>query len=215
YRMFFKEALDKIGVDINVFRVGAFKSAVEAYTRTDMSPEDKEESLAYLNALWSSYQDAVTRARKLPADAVSKYVNTLSKTVPAAGGNAAQVAMDSGLVTGIKTRLDVEKRLIDLVGQDDTTGSFKSVATTASASVAHADHKIRADCKPRVGVIVASGEILDGDQPPGTVGGDSTARLIRQARMDRNIRAVVLRVDSPGGSVMASEEIYRELLALR
>jgi protease IV len=215
YRMFYKEALDKLGVDINVFRVGAYKSAVESYTRTDMSPEDKQESNAYLNALWSSYQDAITRARKLPADAVSKYVNTLAKTVPAAGGNAAQVALDSGLVTGIKTRLDVEKRLIDLVGQDDTTGSFKSVSTSDYARVAHADQKIRADGKPRVGIIVASGEILDGDQPPGTVGGDSTARLIRQARMDRNIRAVVLRVDSPGGSVMASEEIYRELLALR
>ena len=215
YRMFYKEALDKVGIDINVFRVGAYKSAVESYTRTDMSPEDKQESNAYLNALWSSYQGAITRARKLPADAVSKYVNTLAKTVPAAGGNAAQVALDSGLVTGIKTRLDVEKRLIDLVGQDDTSGSFKSVSTADYARVAHADMKIRADGKPRVGVIVASGEILDGDQPPGTVGGDSTARLIRQARLDRNIRAVVLRVDSPGGSVMASEEIYRELLALR
>jgi protease-4 len=215
YRMFYKEALDKLGVDINVFRVGAYKSAVEEYTRTDMSPEDKQESSAYLNALWTSYQEAITRARKLPADALSKYVNTLAKTVPAAGGNAAQVALEAGLVTGIKSRLDVEKRLIDLVGEDDTTGSFKSVSTTDYARVAHADMKIHADGKPRVGVVVASGEILDGDQPPGTVGGDSTARLIRQARLDKNIKAVVLRVNSPGGSVMASEEIYRELLALR
>jgi protease-4 len=215
YRMFYKEALDKLGVDINVFRVGAYKSAVEEYTRTDMSPEDKQESSAYLNALWTSYQEAITRARKLPADALSKYVNTLAKTVPAAGGNAAQVALEAGLVTGIKSRLDVEKRLIDLVGEDDTTGSFKSVSTTDYARVAHADMKVHADGKPRVGVVVASGEILDGDQPPGTVGGDSTARLIRQARLDKNIKAVVLRVNSPGGSVMASEEIYRELLALR
>ena len=215
YRMFYKEALDKLGVDINVFRVGAYKSAVEEYTRTDMSPEDKQESNAYLSALWASYQDAVTRARKLPPDALSKYVNSLSKTVPAAGGNAAQVALDAGLVTGLKTQIEVEKRLIDLVGEDDTTGSFKSVTTTDYARVAHADMKIHADGKPRVGVIVASGEILDGDQPPGTVGGDSTARLIRQARLDHNIRAVVLRVDSPGGSVMASEEIYRELVAMR
>jgi protease-4 len=215
YRMFFKEALDKLGVDINVFRVGAYKSAVEEYTRTDMSPEDKQESNAYLSALWSSYQGAITRARKLPADALSKYVNTLSKTVPAAGGNAPQVALDAHLVTGIKSRIDFEKRIIDLVGQDDTTGSYKSVSTSDYARVAHADMKVRADGKPRVGVIVASGEILDGEQPPGTVGGESTAHLIRQARLDRNIRAVVLRVNSPGGSVMASEEIYRELLALR
>ena len=215
YRMFYKEALDKLGVDINVFRVGAYKSAVEEYTRSDMSPEDKEESSAYLGALWTSYQDAVTRARKLPADALSKYVNTLAKTVPAAGGNAAQVALDAGLVTGLKTQIEVEKRLIDLVGEDDTTGSFKSVSTADYARVARADMKIHADGKPRVGVIVAAGEILDGDQPPGTVGGDSTARLIRQARLDHNIRAVVLRVNSPGGSVMASEEIYREIQAMR
>jgi protease IV len=215
YRMFYKEALEKLGVDINVFRVGAYKSAVEEYTRTDMSPEDKQESNAYLSALWSTYQDSITRARKLPADALSKYVSTLAKTVPAAGGNAPQVALDAGLITGIKSRIDVEKRLIDLVGQDDTTGSFKSVTTADYARVAHADMKIHADGKPRVGVIMAAGEILDGDQPPGTVGGDSTARLIRQARLDRNIRAVVLRINSPGGSVNASEEIYREILAMR
>lgn len=215
YRMFFKEALEKLGVDINVFRVGAYKSAVEEFTRTDMSPEDKQESNAYLGALWTSYQEAITRARKLPPDAISKYVNTLAKTVPAAAGNAPQVALEAGLITGIKTRVDFEKRIIDLVGQDDTSGSFKSVSTSDYVRVAHADMKLRADGKPRVGVIVASGEILDGDQPPGTIGGESTARLIRQARLDRNIRAVVLRVDSPGGSVMASEQIYRELLALR
>jgi len=215
YRMFFKEALEKLGVDINVFRVGAYKSAVEEFTRTDMSPEDKQESNAYLGALWTSYQEAVTRARKLPPDALSKYVNTLAKAVPAAAGNAPQVALEAGLITGIKTRIEFEKRIIDAVGQDDTSGSFKSVSISDYVRVAHADMKIHADGKPRVGVIVASGEILDGDQPPGTVGGESTARLIRQARLDHNIRAVVLRVDSPGGSVMASEQIYRELLALR
>jgi protease IV len=215
YRMFYKEALDKIGVDINVFRVGSFKSAVEAYTRTDMSPEDKEESLAYLNALWTSYQTAMTRARKLQPEAVSTYVNTLSKSVPAAGGNAAQVALQAGLVTGIKSRQEVERRLIDLVGEDDSDGSFQNVHEQDYVRIAHAEKKLHGDGKKHVGVIVAAGEILDGDQPPGTIGGDSTARLIRQARLDKDIQAVVLRVNSPGGSVLASEHIYRELQALR
>jgi protease-4 len=215
YRMFFKEALDKIGVDVNVFRVGSFKSAVEAYTRTDMSPEDKEESLAYLNALWNSYQAAMTRARQLPADAITTYVNTVSKTIPAAGGNAAQVALQAHLVTGIKSHLEVERRLIDLVGEDDSNGSFQSVDEIDYVRVAHAEKKLHGDGKKQIGVIVASGEILDGDQPPGTVGGDSTARMIRQARLDKDIQAVVLRVNSPGGSVLASEHIYRELQALR
>ena len=215
YRMFFKQALDKLGVDINVFRVGAFKSAVEEYTRTDMSPEDKQESQAYLQAMWTNYQGAMTRVRKLPADALSTYVNTLSRKVSAAAGNAALVALDAGLVTGIKSKQEVEKRVSELAGTDESNASFKSVSEQDYVRVARAQMKLRADGKQRVGIIVASGEILDGDQPTGTIGGDSTARLIRQARLDKSIHAVVLRVDSPGGSVLASEEIYREIRALR
>ncbi|MBV8308302.1 MAG: S49 family peptidase, partial [Gammaproteobacteria bacterium] len=206
YRMYLKEALDKLGVDINVFRVGEFKSAVETYTRTNMSPEDREESRAYLGALWTSYQEAITRARKLAPDAVAKYVGSLAQTVPAAGGNAAHVALDAGLVSGIKTQLEVEKRLTALVGEDKSSGSFRAVSVADYLGYAQAQRRLHASGKPHVGVIVASGEILDGEQPPGTIGGDSTARLIRQARLDSDIRALVLRVDSPGGSVMASEE---------
>lgn len=215
YRNYLKDALDKLGVDINVFRVGAFKSAVETYTRTDMSPEDRDESRMYLNAMWNAYQQSVTQVRKLPADALEKYVDTLAKTVPAAQGDAARVALDAHLVTAIKNQLDVEKRLVELVGRDETNGSFKAVQSDDYLRYARAQKKLQAGSKPRIGVIVAEGEILDGEQPPGTIGGDSTARLIRQARMDKDIKAVVLRVDSPGGSVLASEEIYRELRALR
>jgi protease-4 len=215
YRMYLKEVLDKLAVDVNVFRVGAFKSAVETYTRSNMSAEDREESRVYLGALWSSYQAAVTRARKLPPDALEHYVATLSKTVPAAGGDGARVALQASLVTALKTRIDFEQRLIALVGKDDDNGSFRSVSVDDYVRYARAQQKLRADGKARIGVIVAEGDILDGEQPPGTIGGESTARLIRQARMDKDIKAVVLRVDSPGGSVQASEQIYQELVALR
>jgi len=215
YRMYLKDALDKLGVEINVFRVGAFKSAVETYTRTNMSAEDREESRAYLSALWSAYQEAVTRARKLQPDALAKYVGSLSKTVPAAGGDAARVALQAGLVTALKTRIEFEQRLVTLVGKDDNNGSFKSVSADDYVHYAHAQKKLTADGKARIGVIVAEGEILDGEQPPGTIGGESMVRLLRQARTDKDVKAVVLRVDSPGGSVLASEEIYRELVALR
>ena len=215
YRMYLKEALDKLGVEINVFRVGAFKSAVETYTRTNMSAEDREESRSYLTALWSSYQDAVTRARKLQPDALARYVDTLSKTVPAAGGDAARVALQAGLVSALKTRLEFEQRVVALVGKDDNNGSFKAVSLDDYVRYAHAQKKLKADGKPRIGVIVAAGEILDGEQPPGTIGGETLAKLIRQARTDREVKALVLRVDSPGGSVLASEQIYRELVALR
>ena len=215
YRTYLKDALDKLGVDINVFRVGTFKSAVETFTRTNMSPEDRAESRTYLGAMWSSYQDAVTRARKLPPDALEKYVDSLSKSVSAAGGDGAQVALRAGLVTAVKTRLETEQHLAGIVGQDTTNGSFKSVSVDDYVRYARSEKKRQAGSKPRIGVIVAAGTILDGDQPPGSVGGDSTSRLIRAARLDKDVKAVVLRVDSPGGSVMASEQIYRELLALR
>src|SRR3989440_7623485 len=110
YRTYLKDALDKLGVEINVFRVGAFKSAVETFTRTSMSPEDREESRSYLNALWTSYQQAVTRARRLPADALSKYVATLAKTVPAAGGDAPQVALQAGVLPRLHTRPAAPRR---------------------------------------------------------------------------------------------------------
>ncbi|MBV9724053.1 MAG: signal peptide peptidase SppA [Gammaproteobacteria bacterium] len=215
YRMYLKDALDKLAVDINVFRVGAFKSAVETFTRNNMSAEDREESRVYLTALWNSYQGAVTRARKLQSDALAQYVGSLSKTVPAAGGDAARVALQAGLVTALKTRLEFEQRLVALVGKDDNNESFKAVSLDDYARYARAQKKLKSDGKPRVGVIVAEGEILDGEQPPGTIGGESLAKLIRQARIDKDVKAVVLRVDSPGGSVLASEQIYRELVALR
>ncbi len=214
YRTYLKDALDKLGVDINVFRVGTFKSAVETFTRTNMSPEDREESRTYLTALWNAYQEEVTKARKLPPDALAKYVDTFMQTVPAAKGDAAKIALSDGLVTGLKTQLEVEKRLQELVGENDEGDSFSGVSGEDYLRVARADKKLNLG-KQKVGVIVAAGEILDGEQPPGTIGGDSTAKLIREARTDKDIKAVVLRVDSPGGSVLASEQIYRELVALR
>ena len=215
YRTYLKDALDKLGVDINVFRVGAFKSAVETYTRTGMSPEDREESRVYLTALWNTYQDEVTRARKLPPDALAKYVDSFMQTVPAAQGDAARVALTQGLVSGLKTSLEVEQRLKELVGENDDKDSFSGISSADYLRVARADKKLGGLSKQKVGVIVASGEILDGEQPPGTIGGDSTAKLIREARNDKDVKAVVLRVNSPGGSVLASEEIYRELVALK
>lgn len=214
YRTYFKDALDKLGVDVNVFRVGQYKSAVEVFTRNEMSAQEREESLSYLTSLWTTYETQAARARKLAPAAIAEYVATLADAVSAASGDAAQVALQAKLVTGVKTRQEVEKRLIQLVGEDDS-GSYQAVSDTDYVHVVHAERRLRADGAGRVGVIVASGEILDGDQPPGTIGGDSTADLIREARLDDDIKAVVLRVDSPGGSVLASEQIYREIVALK
>jgi protease-4 len=228
YRTYYKDLFDKLGVTVNLFRVGAYKSAAEVYVRTDMSPEDREESLAYLNALWLNYRTAVATARKLKPEDVSAYVDNAVPAMLAAKGDAAKVALDAKLVTGIKSSLDVERRMVELVGSDesedakdddveagglDAGESFNSTSLEDYLRIVHAEQKAHGAGKPKIGVIVAAGEIVDGSQPPGVVGGESTAQLIREARKDDDVKAIVLRVDSPGGSVLASEQIYREVRA--
>jgi protease IV len=227
YRTYYKELFDKLGVEVNLFRVGAYKSAAEVYVRKDMSPEDREESLAYLNALWLNYRTAVAGARGLQPDGISDYVANSVPALLAAKGDSAQMALDAKLVTGLKSSLEVERRMVELVGLDsasrdkakveadesDAGESFNSTSLEDYLRVVEAEKKARGAGKPKVGVVVAAGEILDGSQPPGTIGGKSTSTLIREARRNEDIKAIVIRVDSPGGSVLASEEIYREVRA--
>jgi len=192
-----------------------------------MSPEDREESLAYLNGLWTNYQTAVAAARGLKPEDITAYVANSVPALLAAKGDSAKVALDAKLVTGLKSSIEVERRMIDLVGADtpkksrkkaegvesDAGESFNSTSLEDYLRIVQAAKKARGAGKPRIGVVVASGEILDGSQPPGTVGGDSTSELIREAWRDDEVKAILLRVDSPGGSVLASEEIYREVRA--
>jgi protease-4 len=227
YRTYYKDLFDKLGVEVNLFRVGAYKSAAEVYTRKDMSPEDREESLSYLNGLWTSYRTAVAGARGLKPDDITAYVANSVEAVLAAKGDGAKVALDAKLVTGLKSSLEVDHRMVELVGSDsdrknrkkdkadesDAGESYNSTSLEDYLRLVEAEKKARGAGKPKIGVIVAAGEILDGSQPPGTVGGESTSELIREARRNDDVKAIVLRVDSPGGSVLASEEIYREVRA--
>jgi protease-4 len=215
YRMFYKDVLDKLGVDMHLFRAGKYKSAEEPFTRRDMSPEDKEESQAYLQALWRGYRESVAGARNFKPEVVAQYTNTYVAAVAAAGGDTAKVAKDAGLVSGLKTQQEIEDRLIDLVGADPSGKSYRQITVSDYLRATRAADKQQRGKGPAVGVIVASGEILNGKQPPGTVGGESTSLLLHEARLDQDIRAVVLRIDSPGGSVMASEQIYREVTAIK
>lgn len=215
YRMYFKGALDKLSIDMHLFRVGMYKSAAETYVRKDMSAEDREESLSYLNALWGGYQSAVGGARKLDAGAIAVYSNTYVEQLRQSQGDTAAVALQAGLVTALKSAPEVEQRVMELVGEDSALNSYNAISQADYLRVLKAERKIRSGGHKRVGVVIASGEILDGDQPPGTVGGQSTARLIREARLDDDVKALVLRVDSPGGSVLASEQIYREVVAMK
>jgi len=215
YRMFFKDVLAKLAVDVNVFRVGTYKSYTEAYTRSDMSAEEREEALVWLNSLWNAYQTDVTAARKLPQGALAAYAAQLAALVKGAQGDTARVAFAQGLVTALKTRNEVYEDLKAVVGEDESEHSFHRVDMEDYLAAVRSEEVLKRGSSNEIGVIVAAGEILDGNQPAGTVGGHSTSELIREARYDDDVKAVVLRVDSPGGSIFASEEIYRELKALR
>jgi protease-4 len=210
YKMYYKEGIDRLGLDVHVFRVGEYKSAVEPYLRNDMSPEAKEANLAWLGDLWRIYLEDVAAARDMAVDQFETYTTELPRLLEEAGGDTAQAALNFGLVDQTLTRIEVRELLIELVGEDEDSHSFNQIASSEYLGTLDEDRFGRKAKGDRVGVVVARGTILDGSHPPGTIGGDSTAALIRQARNNEDIKAIVLRVDSGGGSAFASEVIRRE-----
>lgn len=212
YGNYFKDALDKLGVQVNVFRVGQFKSAVEPFLRNDMSPAAKLENRAWLGDLWSSYQEQVTFSRKLPANAIENYIEGFSAGLVADGGNAAQYALQSKLVNVIQTRDAFRKVVAAKVGLDKSTGSFRQIDALAYLRAERGDAPDRPN---RVGLVVVQGDIVDGDSGLHSAGGDTISALLDRARHDSSVSAVVLRVNSPGGSVSAAEKIRRAVLRLK
>jgi protease-4 len=215
YRMFLKDAIDKLGVDVNVFRAGTYKSFTDQFSRSDMAASEREESSVWLEALWNAYQQDVTRARSLPAGALNAFVADEPAALAAVNGDAAKLALQRGLVTALKSRRQLADDLKVLVGEDEDSHSFNSIGMSQYLASVRSKRVLKSKSDAKVGIVVAAGEILDGRQPPGTIGGESTADLLRQARYDKTVKAVVLRVDSPGGSMFASEQILREVQGLR
>jgi protease-4 len=214
FRTFLKGAIDKLDVDVHIFKAGKFKSYTDQFSRSAMSDQEREETSAWLNAVWSQYQSGVTKARGMDDGAIAQYVNDMSSIVKAQNGDMAAVAMERGLVTQLKSRREFEEYLQRMVGFDYDNHTYQHISYRDYLRATRPAH----ETKPRgdhVGVVVASGEILDGEQPPGTIGSDSAVRLLRQALYDDSIKAVVLRIDSPGGSMFASEVIRREIDALK
>jgi len=215
YRMFLKDAIEKLNVDVNVFRAGTFKSYTDEFSRSDMAPSEREETSVWLEALWNAYQQDVTRARSLPAGALNEFVADEPAALAAVSGDAAKLALQRGLVTALKSRRQMADELKVLVGEDEDSHSFNSIGMSQYLTSIRSKHVLKSKSDSKVGIVVAAGEILDGHQPPGTIGGESTADLLREARYDNAVKAVVLRVDSPGGSMFASEQILREVQTLR
>jgi protease-4 len=216
FRTYYKEGLDRLEVDWNVFKVGEYKSAVEPFLRTDMSDEARTANLEWLGDLWRAYLDDVAAARGLSAEAIADGIARAKEHLLDAGGQASDVALESGLVDHVGSRDELRDRMIELVGEDEESHSFRQVGHDAYLqALGGKRHRYRATGGSAVAVVVAKGVILNGTQPPGTIGGDSTAELLRQARHDDDVKAIVLRVDSGGGSAFASEVIRREMVLAR
>ncbi|HWS74570.1 MAG TPA: signal peptide peptidase SppA, partial [Quisquiliibacterium sp.] len=215
YGLFFKDAIEKLAIDWNIFRVGEYKSAVETFTRNDMSAEEREASLVWLGTLWGTYKDDVAKARGIEPEALQAYADDAVAGLRRAEGNLAKMALDAGLVTALEGRFAVEERLAEITGEDDNGGIFVGVDHGAYLANVRSQEALSKKSENTIAVIVAAGEILPGEQPPGMIGSETLAWQLREAREDDAVKAVVLRIDSPGGSVFASEVIRREVVALR
>jgi len=214
YLNYYKDALDKLQVDWHVFQAGTYKSAVEPFTRNDMSDADREALGNVIDQLWAQYRADVETARSLEPGTIDSVLDNLIATVESTDGDLAQIALDFDFVDGLWTREQFRQRMIEVAGENGDESAYPVVGLdTYLRQMRILDNNVAAE--QNVGVVVAAGEILYGDRDPGTIGGDSTARLLRQAREDDSVKAVVLRVDSPGGSLLASQVIRDEVEALK
>ncbi|MCG9694693.1 signal peptide peptidase SppA [Vibrio sp. Isolate22] len=211
YSLYYKTLLEKLDVNTHVFRVGTYKSAIEPFIRDDMSDAAKESASRWLGQLWSAYVDDVSHNRQIDAKTLNPSMDTFLKELESVDGDIAKLAEKLGLVDELATRQQVRLELADVFGSDGQDSynalGYYEYRATMLPDMNSESHD--------VAVIVASGAIMDGKQPRGTVGGDTTAALLRQARNDDKVKAVVLRVDSPGGSAFASEVIRNEIEAIK
>ncbi|MEO6137627.1 MAG: signal peptide peptidase SppA [Luteimonas sp.] len=216
YRQYYREGLqDKLGVDVHLFRVGEYKSAAEPYILDAASPASKEADLFWMNDIWQRYLGDIAQARKLSAQQLASDIDTMPQGIAAAHGDLAQYAMQQKLVNGLKTREEVDDLLAQRgVADTDADDGFREI--DFDDYLKRIDGGLRAvNDRPQIAVVVAEGEIVSGKQPAGAIGGESTSELLRAARDDDHVKALVLRVDSPGGDVFASEQIRREIVALK
>lgn len=206
WRMYYGEAFKKLGIDVHVFRVAEYKSFVEPYFRNSMSDEDRESAAAWLGALWGEYQQEVSEARGLEPDALDRYAEGLTEALEAAEGDLARVNLEAGLIDAIHNDDSFSAYMEERFG-DEEDGDYNKVPFADYLMVADRENPGGSNGDNQVAVVSVVGAITDGSAPPGTAGGDSIARLIRRAAEKDAIKALVLQVDSPGGSAFASEVV--------
>ena len=215
YQMYFKSALEKLSINQHIFRVGTFKSAVEPFIRDDMSNKAKEANALWLNDLWQQYKVDVAKQRGFSINNFDDNMTDLLSKFTKANSSFAQYALTNNWVDQLKTRAQMRNDLIKMVGINKKGDSYNHIGFTDYLAATTSIISIEGESTNKVAVIVAKGTILNGTQKPGTIGGDSTAKLLRKARKNNQVKAVVLRVDSPGGSAFASEIIRQEVELLK
>ncbi|EPF4174870.1 signal peptide peptidase SppA [Escherichia albertii] len=207
--LYYKSLLDKLKVSTHVFRVGTYKSAVEPFIRDDMSPAAREADSRWIGELWQNYLNTVAANRQIPAQQVFPGAQGLLDGLTKTGGDTAKYALDNKLVDALASSAEIEKALTKEFGWSKADKNYRAISYYDYAL------KTPADTGDSIGVVFANGAIMDGEETQGNVGGDTTAAQIRDARLDPKVKAIVMRVNSPGGSVTASEVIRSELAAAR
>lgn len=207
--LYYKSLLDKLKVSTHVFRVGTYKSAVEPFIRDDMSPAAREADSRWIGELWQNYLHTVSANRQISPQQLFPGAQAIIDGLTSVGGDTAKYALDHKLVDALASSADVEKALTKQFGWSKTENNYRAIS--------YYDYSLKtpADNGGTIAVIFANGAIMDGEETPGSVGGDTTASQIRDARLDPKVKAIVLRVNSPGGSVNASEVIRAELAAAK
>ena len=222
YPLYFKDALDKLGVTVNVFRAGTFKSAVEPFIRDSMSDQARENAQGWLDDLWMGWREQVAAARGLSVEDLQRYTDEFAQRLAEHNGDTAALAKAAGLVDHVLGLHEIRMMAAELVGLDEEHGSFRQIPHGRYLRAIHRENSQIAASSDNDGVsartlgdislIVVQGQIVPGESSMGFAGGETVRRLIDQARDDENSKALVLRVDSPGGSVFASEQMRRALV---
>lgn len=214
YPSYMKQALDKLKIKVNIFRVGEYKDAIEPFSRENMSEASRAQTRLWLNDLWQIFTGKVELQRNLQTGAINEYTNNLDEKLAAANGNPARLALTEGLVDRLSTRPEILQHLRNLAGPDDNQGyaqiPLKTYVSHIRRNALLKSAGDEAAKNNQIAVVVASGTILDGKQPAGAIGGDSLVSLLKKVE-EGDYRAMLLRIDSPGGSAFASEVIRQQI----
>jgi len=213
YRQFYRQGLEKLAVEINLFRVGEYKSAMEPYIRDDMSDAAKEAGRFWLSNLWQQYLEGVAEHRGLILGSLQASIDDLPQQIEKAGGSFAQYSLDLGLVDRLITGPEARQELARRGTPDQAGDSYRAVGMEDYLDLTKP--LLKQNNARRIAIVVAEGEIIRGRQPAGRIGSISTAEQLRSAARDDKVAAVVLRINSPGGEVFATESIRLELQQVR